>query len=478
MKSRDTTAAGWEWRAILAQWDTRALEAVRSLCFCGVSVGLLLSVALWNGYPTVYPDTASYMYTGAFGVAFQPFRSPGYSVFIERTSFGVTPWFTILAQAMVVVAVLYETCKYFMDGDSKVRDHCLLATAVVLAAFTSLPWETSLLLPDVFAGVVFLSLFLLAFHARLNWAERFGLAATAAVGVGAHISLLPIAVLFVGTFAVVKLAGWAPRNSLSATSALAGLIVPLLVAGLWTANTNRSMGLGFTISPSGNEYLMGRLLEDGLAEDFLRGNCPQRPFVACRYLNDLPKTPEQFLFWNPMLPAMNGNGDEMREIVRGTLAAYPLRFVWNSTKHTLRQLVQLRTGDEVRGLALGAPNATGKVILEVFPRDVEAYAYSKLIQGRLVGLTKVVAVIDTVVFWLSAFACFVLATRKTEEKWNWFFYSVVAYLLFNAAVCATFAGVYDRYQARVAWLIPLCLTIFVCRRMTGQQLDATLRRNL
>lgn len=478
MKSRDNTAAGWAWRAILGEWDAKALEVARSLCFCAVSAGLLLCVALWNGYPTVYPDTASYMYTGAFGIAFQPFRSPGYSVFIERTGFGVTPWFTIIAQAMVVVAVLYETCKYFIGGESKVRDHCLLAIAAVLAAFTSLPWETSLLMPDVFAGVVFLSLFLLAFHARLNWAERFGLGAIAAVGVGAHISLLPIAALFVGAFAIVKLARWTPRNSPPAASTLPWLIVPLLAAGLWTANMNRSMGLGFTISPSGNEYLMGRLLEDGLAGDFLGENCPQRPFVACRYLNDLPRTPEQFLFWHPLLRAMNGNGDELREIVRGTLAAYPLRFAWNSTKHTLRQLVQLRTGDEVRGLALGAPNATGKVILEVFPRDVEAYAYSKLIQGRLVGLTKVVAVIDTVVFWLSAFACFVLAIRGTEEKWNWFFYSVVAYLLFNAAVCATFAGVYDRYQARVAWLIPLCLAIFVCRRVTDRQRNDNLGGNL
>jgi hypothetical protein len=35
--------------------------------------------------------------------------------------------------------------------------------------------------------------------------------------------------------------------------------------------------------------------------------------------------------------------------------------------------------------------------------------------------------------------------------------------LINAAVCSTFAGVYQRYQARVAWIIPLCLAFYVCR---------------
>jgi hypothetical protein len=38
----------------------------------------------------------------------------------------------------------------------------------------------------------------------------------------------------------------------------------------------------------------------------------------------------------------------------------------------------------------------------------------------------------------------------------------MAFLLINAAVCATFSGVFDRYQSRVAWLAALCATIYVC----------------
>jgi hypothetical protein len=196
----------------------------------------------------------------------------------------------------------------------------------------------------------------------------------------------------------------------------------------------------------------------------LRANCPKRSFASCRYLNDLPKTPEQFLFWHPLLSEMELNGNEVHEVVWGTLAAYPVRFAWNSTRHTLRQFVQLRTGDEVRGLALGAPNGTGTMIQRVFPRDAASYANSKLIQGRLVSLTKVAAVIDAAAFWLSALACIAVVIRQRDEKRNWFFCSAIAYLFFNAAVCATLAGVYDRYQSRVAWLIPLCLAICLCER--------------
>lgn len=440
-------------------------EATRSTLFAALSAAVLLWVAFYNGYPTVYPDTASYIYTGAFHIPLPPFRSPGYSVFIARTSFGASPWFTIVAQAIAVVAVLYEVCKYLAGGDARFRDHCLLAITAILAALTSLPWFTSLLMPDVFAGVVFLALYLLGFEAELCLAERIMLAALATIGVGAHISLLPIAILFVTALAVVKLAGRLPRWTPSAETMLPWLVAPLAVAGLWTAQLNRSMALGFRLSPSGDEYLMGRLLEDGLAGDYLSANCPQKHFAACRYLNDLPKTPEQFLFWHPLLSEMELNGDEIQQVVRGTLAAYPLQFAWNSTRHSLRQFVQLRTGDEVRGLALGAPNATGMVIQRVFPRDASAYANSKLIQGRLVSLTKVVAVVDSAAFWLGALACVVFAAKRRDEKWSWFFYSAVAYLFFNAAVCATFAGVYDRYQSRVAWIVPLCLATLICTRM-------------
>lgn len=448
---------------------TTAYRAARSLLFGAISAGLLLSVAVYNGYPSVYPDTGSYLFTGAFGRALFPFRSPGYGAFAMVTSLGRSLWFTAISQAVVVAFVLYEACKYLIGGDSRFRDYCLVGITAFLAAFSSLPWETSLIMPDVFTGIVFLALFLLAFNARLGWLERIPLAAISTVGVGGHASLLPIAAAFVALVVGSRLAGWTPRDAPSMRSALAWLIVPLVAAGAWNANLNREMGLGFRLSPASDDFLMGRLLNDGLAADYLRVNCPAKPFVACRYIDDLPKTPEQFLFWHPLLREMDPNAHEVKEIVRGTLAAYPFRFVWNSAKHTLRQFVQCRTGDEVRDLALHAVNGNEPVIAQVFPHDVAPYYGSKLIQGRLVGLTRIVAAVDLAVFVVSTIVCAYLAFSRRDEKWNWFFYSAILFLFLNAAVCATFAGVYDRYQARVAWIMPMSLAIFVCRCGANKQ---------
>ncbi|MBZ5661977.1 MAG: hypothetical protein LAO08_16375 [Acidobacteriia bacterium] len=421
---------------------------------------MLLWVALYNGYPTVYPDTGAYLYTGAFLIALPPFRAPGYGIFANWTSLGTSAWFTAIAQGILVVTVLYETCKYLIGGEAKFRATCMLAIVCVLAVLTSLPWEVSLLMPDVFAGMVFLSVFLLAFNEKLRLAERIILAAILTISVSAHMSLLPIAALFVAALVIPRLAGWQMRGTPPIRTTLAWLLVPMIAAGIWTATLNRRMGLGFHLSVSGNEFLLGRLFGDGLAADFLRDNCPRKPFIACRYLNNLPRTTEQFLFWHPLLRELDGHGDELAELVHGTLAAYPLRFVESSIMETLRQLTRFRTGDEIRDFALHAPNSNAAVIQQILPRDFPAFSNSRMIRGRLLALANAAATVDTVVFWLSAAACLVLAWTERPERLNPFLYSAIAFLVINAAICATLAGVYDRYQSRVAWIMPLCFTFY------------------
>ena len=246
------------------QWsgDTRKLQlagkqktgVVRSLLFGAMAACLLLWVALYNGYPTVYPDTGGYLYTGAFLIALPPFRSPGYSIFTSLTSLGTSAWFTVATQAIIVVIVLYETCKYLIGGEPKFRDNCMLAIVCVLAALTSLPWEASLLMPDVFAGTMFLSAFLLAFSNQLRLAERISLAAIMAFSISTHMSLFPIAALFIAALAIPRLAGCRLPGAPPAKSILAWLLVPIIAAGFWTATLNRGMGLGFRLSVSGNEF--------------------------------------------------------------------------------------------------------------------------------------------------------------------------------------------------------------------------------
>jgi len=444
----------------------------RPLVFGAMAACMLLWVAFYNGYPTVFPDTGGYLYTGAFHIELPPFRAPGYSIFIELTSLGASAWFTIAIQAIVVVTVLHRTCKYLIGGESggqsgaesgcqsKFRDNCLLAIVCLLAAVTSLPWEASQLMPDVFAGVVFLSAFLLVFDDQLRLTGRIILSTILAISVSSHLSLLPIATLFAAVLVLATLAGGRLRGVPPAKSTLVWLLVPIVAAGLWTATLNRRMGLGFRLSASGNEFLLSSLFGKGLAANFLRENCPKKPFVACRYLSNLPTTPGQFLFWHPLLHDMAGHEDEMQQLVRDTIVAHPVKFVMSSSEDTFRQLAAFRTGDEIR--ETNSLTSNGVVIRQIFAGDSHAYSNGRQSHRRLNRLANFAAILDTLVFWLSAVACLVLAWTKRVERVNVFFFSTILFLVINAAICATFAGVYDRYQSRVAWLVPFCLMSYIC----------------
>ncbi|HEV7969120.1 MAG TPA: hypothetical protein VGP19_16190 [Candidatus Acidoferrales bacterium] len=438
-------------------------DLARRLFAGALAICALVSIALYNGYPTLFSDTGSYLLTGKFFVALAPFRAPGYSIFVRVTSLGISAWFTIAMQAVMVVYVLYETCIYLVDSDRKFADRCFLASVCALAALTSLPWLVSLVMPDVFAGVLFLSAFLLAFAGELRRMQRIALAVILAISVAAHTSLFPIAGLFVVAVVVLRCISRTPRLLPSTRSVLAWLLIPIIASGFVTAELNREMGLGFRLSPSRNAFLLARLFGDGLAADFLRENCPQRHFLSCRYLRHLPRSQEEFLFQSPLFPELlKGHQNEMEDIVRGTLLADPVRFVTTSAKQTLLQLSALRTGDEIRSYS--AIEWNNSVVPRVFPGDLKAFLNARQYRGRLTPLADASAALDTIVFWLSLVTCLLLAGTGRFARVNLFLFSAIAFLVMNATICASFAGVYDRYQSRVAWIIPYCLSAYIACR--------------
>ncbi len=435
------------------------IEAPRIIFSAALAAVLLLWVAMYNGYPTVFSDTGGYLLTGVFRIALAPYRAPGYAFFTSITSLGASPWFSIVSQAILVVYVLYETFRYLIGDESKLLDRCLLIGVLVLAALTSLPWLVSLLMPDVFAGVLFLSSFLLAFSSELRNAQRILLAAIVTISIAAHSSLFPIAALYFAAVAIMALAGGQMRGLPSARSVMPWLLVPIVAAAFWTSAINYKMGLGFRLSPSRNAFLLGRLFGDGLAQDFLRENCPREHFISCQYLSHLPRTEEEFLFQHPLFSDLKTNEDEMDAIVRGTIAAYPRRFLISSARQTMLQLAALRTGDEIR--TYGARAWNDSVMQLVFPRDLPAFRRDKQIRGRLLPLADALASVHTVVFWISVPACLLFAWTGRFRRINYFLASAIVFLVINAAVCGALAGVFDRYQSRVAWLMPFCLFAYL-----------------
>lgn len=435
----------------------------RTVLFGALEAGLLCCVALLNGYPTVTPDSGWYLRNGAFQIAMYPFRAPGYGAFTRWTSLGTSAWFTIAAQAVIVVYILRETFAYLIGGDRKYGDRCLLFGVCLLVALTSLPWVTSQIMPDVFAGVLFLSAFLLAFADELGTRQRIVLALLLMISVAAHSAYFPIAALFVVSVVLLNLVG--RRSSGLRTRwflmIMVWVLVPIVAAGLWTAHQNKKMGIGFRLAASQNRFLLATLYSNGLAMDFLRANCPQHPFISCRYLSNPPRDSQDFLWGHPLVHDLEGHEDEMEAILHGAIVANPRRFVLSGLHDALLQLVALRTGEAMQLDARADFNLLCD-ILAALPRDIWSFMLARQFNERLYKLTDAVAPIHTAIFWLSAAGCLLFAWTRRFARVNQFFVAAIAFLAFNAAVCGAASEVNNRYQSRVAWIIPLCLIAYAC----------------
>jgi hypothetical protein len=129
-----------------AQWVTVGI-------LCGA---LLLSPAIWNGFPLLQYDTGGYLARWFEGYLV-PSRAAVYGLALYSGSVGAF-WPVIVIQAALSVWVVALVLR--ARGFAR-RPWLLLSTIIVVTVFTTLPWLTSTLFTDVFAGLAVLELYLL-----------------------------------------------------------------------------------------------------------------------------------------------------------------------------------------------------------------------------------------------------------------------------------------------------------------------------
>jgi hypothetical protein len=132
----------------------------------------------------------------------------------------------------------------------------------------------------------------------------------------------------------------------------------------------------------------------------------------------------------------------------------------SSVKQTGLQLVTLRTGEEIRTVSATWWNF--RVIQRLFPRDLHRFTNDRQFLDSMLPLTEVISSVHIVIFWLSIPLCLLFAWTRRFARMNNFLASAILFSIFNAAVCSALVGVYSRYQCRVSWIMPFCLTTYIC----------------
>jgi hypothetical protein len=413
---------------------------------------MLLAPALWNGFPLLQFDTGGYFARWHEG-SLEESRSTVYGLFLNllsRPDF----WPVVVAQGALTVWIAALVLRVHGLGE---RSRVLVVTAAALAVVTTLPWLTSLLLTDVFAGLSVLALYLIVGRADALAAwERAALIGFVAFAAATHNATLAVLMMLVAAGALIALFN---RDIVPWRGVARGVLALTLGAALLIA-ANYAVARQLAWTPGGIALMFGRMLNDGIVKRFLNERCPDPRFRLCDHLHELPDDADVF-FWGESvfdrLGRFKGMNDEMRTIVLESLVAYPWLQLKGAAVATARQLVKVATG---YGVNTEIWHTYG-MIENFAPQMLPAMKAARQQQGELdftainrvhvpVALASMVLLIGVIVLALRREHYADLGTLAT---------AAALAILANAFVCGALSNPHDRYGARMVWLATLVVLL-------------------
>ena len=385
-------------------------------------------------------------------------RSFIYCLGILPFHWNVTPWPVVGLNALLTAYALWLVVRSILPR--KTVTH-YFAIAVPLSLLTGLGWFVSLVMPDIYGPVLYLSVYLLVFAPEtLTRAERAIVALMAWWSVAAHLTHLMLAFGLCIVLALFSLIGrGAARRRLQAIGKVA--IIVVLAAGAHIALHTYLYGQP-SLSGKRAPFLLTRVIVDGPGRQFLRQDCEHTKLVVCNYLNEIPDDANAFLWnlngvWQTASPATKDQlRQEETQVVWGTLRTYPRQELFISLAHFAAQLTTF-------GLWDYGPNAwVLSEFAKVLPGDRSSYLRSRQARNALPADFSSSAQEWTVAASLLLVALFSVSLwRRRPNRLLGFSTVVVFVILANAFVTGVLANVEDRYQSRVIWLLPLMAVLFV-----------------
>jgi hypothetical protein len=428
---------------------------LRTAALIVLGAAILMIPALLNGFPFIFQDSADYL-------VFRPhyYRSPFYGIWIFFFHMNRFIWGPAIAQALVGSHLLYTLVKLQRVPWTEMS---FLLLVLLLTALSSLPFFVGIIMPDIFAAYMVILLYLIGFRFfEFGTVMRLYLVLLACVAVASHLSHLWIAIGLVALFVpLARRTGLSWRNIRRHAMILLLPVVSTLCAYL-TYNT--AIFHKVSLSPAGQTFVLANLIEYGPATDYLRAACPDAGYKICSEVGRLPATAETFL-WNEgyldRLGGFEGMASESGAIVSATVANRFWQVVDTTARNILDSLVARKPAKELRPSYLKPTAPIFEVLVLKFGSPVLA-AFRRSAQMQDTIPHTAIERIDAIMTPLSLamlLGLTVVAWRRGRADLAAFSVFMLGGVFGDALFCAAVSGVYDRYQARVTWLVPMSVFI-------------------
>jgi hypothetical protein len=421
-------------------------------------------IALYNHFPLTYPDTGNYLENAvaiAHGRAPWFFYRPVvYGSFLVPFATPQTIWLIPLAQGLLVAFVVDLTLR---AAAVPLSTRGFLTLFAGLSAFTSLPWLSGQIMPDIFTGVIVLLCFVSVWgDERQTARERWTVGALLAFAIGCHLSHFPLyGMLVVATLAGRMLVDRGLRSWRRFVPLALRAIAPLVVAAGFVIGSNYYFYRAPVLSRSSALFALGHMVGEGLAQRYLARVCPTQQYLLCSERTSLRANLDWFLWhpdgtWKRHEPEVQrGDSTLLREapaIVAGTLRQEWPAAIRASLRNTI---VQLRTFGPHPG-ELAFSNSVSKALARWEPGTLRAYRASRQVQNSLplkAASRLQYAVVG--IGLLVLLSCLPALAGRALAPMRALMATVLLGVVFNALVMGSLAMVQPRYQSRVVWLVPL-----------------------
>jgi len=421
-------------------------------CVCA-----LIWPALYNGYPLLYSDTASYVASG-MRLETPVDRPITYGLFIRITSIGgFTLWTTIASQAALMVRLI-ELLLRRLRPYSKPAPGALALIVLVLALTTSLPWVVSQVMADIYTPMMVLCMILLVLSnevARHPY-QRVLLYLLFFFTVAAHLSHPVLAVILLSVIFVLR---WGLRRWTGIRLAIRsiGIMFGLAIAAYPI--------MGSATAKSGNVLFMGSMVEHGVARAFLEEHCANETYKLCAWKDRFPERAFQF-HWDQSGAIGSYSGwpeasEEFGHIIRGTLTEpkYIALHIKASLAATWKQLGMYEIGD---GWGSFKEGSGVYYILERHMRhDMRAMTTSRQYGAEMAWIQgfKPVHIWGLRVALVVLLPLLIMAFRSRNAALITLFTLVLSGTVLSAWGSGTFSGEVDRFGCKMIWLLPMLLLL-------------------
>jgi hypothetical protein len=429
-------------------------------------------IAFLNHFPLVYDDTGTYVSSG-FEHYLPNDRPVFYGIFIRHISLATSLWFVVLAQGLLISYTVFRTFDMFYSGNK--RNFLFITSIIFLTVFTGISHNVSIILPDIFSPIGILCLLTLLLNNKISKWQRGVLIVILTYCMLVHFSnflIFSSLTFLLLAYNIVRRIKKKPvafkRNR------LIGIYASLLSVLVITPVVNYSYSKQFVYSKGSHVFMIAHLLETGILDDYLRNECAHKNYKLCNYVGNYGGN---FMWdWNTSPLYKMGGWDSTRKEYNAiildivTTPKYAKELILQGFEYSFIEMFSFDIPKN--GVYLG-DSPPLSVINKYFPKYFGVYTSSLQNIGAL-DFTLTDEFQRILVFAsLALLLCVIVSASlfnilPTELKWLTVLILVFGYL--NAAICANFSTIHNRFQNRIAWLVPM-VAIMVAEHLISNYLQ-------